>query len=239
MKDHIINKKAFTLAEVLITLGIIGVVAALTMPALIANYQKKETVTKLKKFYSVMSQAITRSELANENVEYWDFGKNNETIKFFNTYLSPYLQIAKTYEVGEFPTDINYLCTSGRNCNSYGDIVNNPKFVLADGTMIIATDYVEDLSGKNPAMNIIVDLNGFKRPNKYGRDVFAFSIQREKKFVPAGIGYTSAQEGSIDSYDRDYLYNGDTRSCNKARDGFWCAALIMTDGWEIKKDYPW
>ena len=43
-------KKAFTLAEVLITLGIIGVVAAMTMPSLIQNYKERETVSKVKKF---------------------------------------------------------------------------------------------------------------------------------------------------------------------------------------------
>lgn len=94
------KKSAFTLAEVLITLGIIGVVAALTMPAVIANYQKQETVSKLKKFYSVMQQAITRAELEYGNIEDWDFGKNDETILFFNKYLRPYLQVAKTYDVG-------------------------------------------------------------------------------------------------------------------------------------------
>lgn len=52
------KKKAFTLAEVLITLGIIGVVAAITMPVLINKYQEIVTVTKVKKFYSLMSQAI-------------------------------------------------------------------------------------------------------------------------------------------------------------------------------------
>ena len=52
-----LKKAAFTLAEVLITLGIIGVVAAMTMPSLIQNYQEKATVTKLKKCYSLVSQA--------------------------------------------------------------------------------------------------------------------------------------------------------------------------------------
>ena len=57
-------KKAFTLSEVLITLGIIGMVAALTMPAVIANYQKQETVSRLQKVYSVLSQAVKRAELS-------------------------------------------------------------------------------------------------------------------------------------------------------------------------------
>ena len=56
-----LQKKAFTLAEVLITLGIIGVVAAMTLPTLVGEYQKKQTATQLKKFYSIMQQAITRA----------------------------------------------------------------------------------------------------------------------------------------------------------------------------------
>lgn len=53
-------KKAFTLAEVLITLGIIGVIAALTLPGLIQGYRKKVTETALKKAYSQLSQALER-----------------------------------------------------------------------------------------------------------------------------------------------------------------------------------
>lgn len=50
---------AFTLAEVLITLGIIGVVAAMTIPVLVQKYKEQATVTRVKKFYSVFSQAYT------------------------------------------------------------------------------------------------------------------------------------------------------------------------------------
>ena len=58
MKLKVLEKTAFTLAEVLITLGIIGVVAALTLPALIQNNRNKELQTGLKKAYSVISQAL-------------------------------------------------------------------------------------------------------------------------------------------------------------------------------------
>jgi prepilin-type N-terminal cleavage/methylation domain-containing protein len=51
----------FTLAEVLITLGIIGIVAALTMPSLMANYQKKAAATRLKQTYSMLNQALLLS----------------------------------------------------------------------------------------------------------------------------------------------------------------------------------
>ena len=66
------RKAAFTLAEVLITLGIIGIVAAMTLPALMANGRKQETVARLKKFNSMMLQAILLSENDNGPYEYWN-----------------------------------------------------------------------------------------------------------------------------------------------------------------------
>ena len=65
--------KAFTLAEVLITLGIIGIVAAMTLPALVGKYQKKVTVERLKKVYTVLSQAVLMSVKDHEAIEYWNF----------------------------------------------------------------------------------------------------------------------------------------------------------------------
>lgn len=169
-----IKLRAFTMAEVLITLGIIGIVAAITLPSLIGNYQKKQTAIQLKKFYSIMQQAIATSELQNGEVKYWDFkiGGNKNTEIFANTYLTPYLKIIKTYMPEDFPADIHYKCVNGKNCDSYGEVKNNnPKLVLADGTMILATDYFEakDINNNTiSAINIIVDINGFKKPNQYG-----------------------------------------------------------------------
>ena len=58
---------AFTLAEVLITLAIIGVVAAMTIPTLINNYQKKQTVTQLKKAYTTLANVVYMSNLNNDS----------------------------------------------------------------------------------------------------------------------------------------------------------------------------
>ncbi len=92
------NLSAFTLAEVLITLGIIGVVAALTLPSLVGNYKRKVTANKVKKFYSVMSQATGRAIAENGSMEYWDgFSSHHngkEMQQWFNKYLKPYLNIA-------------------------------------------------------------------------------------------------------------------------------------------------
>ena len=55
------RKNGFTLAEVLITIGIIGIVAAMTLPAVIGNYKKQEVVSRLKKFYVTLNQALLMS----------------------------------------------------------------------------------------------------------------------------------------------------------------------------------
>ena len=54
MFDKFNKAKAFTLSEVLITLGIIGIIAAMTLPSLVGRYQEKVTVTRLKKYYSIL-----------------------------------------------------------------------------------------------------------------------------------------------------------------------------------------
>lgn len=88
-------KKAFTLAEVLITLGIVGVVAAITIPTLIAGYQKKETVTALKKMYSSLTQA-TKMYQAENNITYEEFDTSLSADEFMQTYILPYVKIIKT-----------------------------------------------------------------------------------------------------------------------------------------------
>ena len=72
-------KKAFTLAEVLITLGIIGVVAAMTIPTLINAQQEKATITKLKKTYSVLQQALLSAQQEYGDVPSWGFVGNYQT----------------------------------------------------------------------------------------------------------------------------------------------------------------
>ena len=73
------RKIAFTLAEVLITLGIIGVVSAITIPTLMANHRKKVVETKLEKIYSVMNQAINLTNAEYGDVTNWiiDCGSSN------------------------------------------------------------------------------------------------------------------------------------------------------------------
>ena len=68
------SKRGFTLAEVLITLGIIGIVAALTIPTLISKYQERVTITRLKESYSMLAQAYQFAVNKNGSPTSWKFG---------------------------------------------------------------------------------------------------------------------------------------------------------------------
>ena len=97
-----IRRAAFTLAEVLITLGIIGVVAAMTMPSVIGHYKKQETISKLKKAYTSINQALRMSEIDNGEYEYWDSALSLGPSEYLQKYWLPYfnvLKICNTYSV--------------------------------------------------------------------------------------------------------------------------------------------
>lgn len=82
------NYKAFTLAEILITLGIIGIIAALTLPVLIANHRKNIVELRLKRVYSILGNAMAFAVKDNGASKEWATASSSEFIK---TYLEPYL----------------------------------------------------------------------------------------------------------------------------------------------------
>ena len=90
MKQNNETKIGFTLAEVLITLGIIGIVAALTLPSLITSYKRQETSARLKKFNSMMGQALILSVEENGDVNEWDLSLPPK--EFATKYWAPYLK---------------------------------------------------------------------------------------------------------------------------------------------------
>lgn len=158
---HLSKRIAFTLAEVLITLGIVGVVAAMTMPTLIADYQKQVTVNKLKKTYSVLSQAIKLSENDNGSMKEWvyRYGYQDPNPSTFGTYIAPYLK-------AELIRKEDHLIHTIDN-KSMGLAGN--WYYTPDGT-----GYLEFVASYY--YNIYIDINGEKAPNRLGRDVFVVSM---------------------------------------------------------------
>jgi len=191
-----IKKRAFTLAELLIVLGIIGIVAALTMPALIASHKEKETVTRLKKAYSTLSNAYNLAIAENSTPDDWDLFGAGTTLgaERMMDKLTPYLKITKncTRNQGCFP-DVVYKYLNGNAAVNYNSSVNFSKMILSDG--ILLASYVLNTSctanyGSSAELEQVcgefyIDINGFKPPNTTGKDLFRF-IATKNTIIPYG-----------------------------------------------------
>ncbi|MDR1327543.1 MAG: type II secretion system GspH family protein [Heliobacteriaceae bacterium] len=177
------KKYAFTLAEVLITLGIIGVVAALTMPSLIAKHKEKETVVKVKKVYSVFSNAYLLAANEDGTPDNWgltglDQGAAAQVVldKF-----APYLKLQKNcgrYIRGCFP-DVIYKYLNGSNFynSNFNTSPTYAKAIMADGIIFrLAGDGACNTANTLCAV-LMVDTNGFKPPNQFGKDFFIFHVR--------------------------------------------------------------
>lgn len=218
------KQKAFTLAEVLITLGIIGVVAALTIPVLIQNADERATVTALKKTYSVLSSAYSLAVQDNGTPDTWGLTTHPPMLSI----LAPYLNVSKDCTDGSkgcFPTGTPYvyLASSLGNDGIYDNWGTSPRLRLNDGTMIqgqaasstCGWSIGSSISLKNVCGYYFVDINGDKSPNQWGKDTFWFWLTKYG-IVPAG---SSQQTGSY----------GFTNECqNKdTMHGWGCAAWVL------------
>ena len=223
--------KGFTLAEVLITLGIIGVVAALTIPTVITNYKKSQIEARLKKLYTVMNQAVLLSKAHDT----WTQPPTDK--RFDHEALNDWLQSA----LYPYLTDARPIQRPNIDHPVFDDSSNRfgPLVSLSDGTI---------LDFKNiEQVHVYADINGLKGPNKSGVDIFYFFLDYEPSqrgyFYPAGYFRKINDEGE---YGEGYAYNNRDKmleNCkedehNKDFNNRTCALLIMHDGWQIKDDYP-
>ena len=224
---------AFTLAEVLITLGIIGVVAAMTLPTLIMNHRKQVTVNKVKKFYTVMSQATNSAIAEYGSMEDWQgftTTRNGEEMQnWFDTYLKPYLKVIDEFVKTDEETGYSTLFV-----------------VLSDGSVFSMVNWAGSAKSDDNANHVQDNHNGlihlsYLTDKKLIDDVdsrigcvnmfnflFYSPLKDQYFFQP----YTY-QANTPEKYNREFfieqLKGGNTQ---------YCAAVMMFDGWQIKSDYP-
>ena len=232
------KKAAFTLAEVLITLGIIGIVAALTIPTLVSEYQKKQTVTALRKSYATLQQALLMSQNDNGPVESWDTSLNGN--EFFVKYIADYVKSSANFTSAElWKLAPRYMLNgSVYNGTTYDRFSSkSAHFVLSDGTLI-TTSLDADYEG---GLWVGIDVNGTAAPNTIGKDTFLFFLSSKYGLKPLGDeGTYTTWRFPYGKYSRDYVISlSSVNACNGQKNGYWCAALIFHDGWQIKEDYPW
>ncbi len=223
-------KKAFTLAEVLITIGIIGVVAAVTMPTLVKNYQQNTTVNKLKQSYALLSQAVQLSELENGSVTEWEYPLHNaESIKeFLNKYVTPYIKYTKI----ETENNLVYLYLNNGTIIRFHNNADN-ETVLQMNVYLNGKDNA--IKGKNQFVLYLGYYDSSNLPNNCNSRIY--KCQKNGVFFYDYLGfdtteYNSAHEALTANRGKYACYKN---SAYKTA----CGALIMNDGWKIEKDYPW
>ena len=217
MKQKIKQVRAFTLAEVLITLGIIGVVAAMTMPTLMSKYRGHVAVQKLKKVSTTLLQVAQKADYDNgTNIfknqrEGFTPQDSDAALEMFNKYYVPYMDFERV-EKGKYgvfgylkdgvalyfykPGNPNswaftyiYVCLTHKICeNINNDEITSDYTKIPDGKTIF-TLYV---SGQIP-------------------DHFLHNSTREQR-----IEQCKNQTGSPEA----------------------CTALLFEAGWSVPKDYP-
>lgn len=204
--------KAFTLAEVLITLGIIGIVAAITIPIIINNSEKQKIVSGVKEDFSILAQAT--NSITNDcggDIAACISNPANGTAsrgEVANLYKAK-LSIAKDCTDGSSGCFPNLIYTRLNNAASGSNFedgsYSNARFVLANGTSVTF--------GWNGAGSIYFyvyfDINGTKGPNQYGKDWFASYYNANTKTLTPGPA------------------NGD---CTTSSIGTSCAVNIIRDG---------
>lgn len=221
------NHKGFTLAEVLITLGIIGIVAAMTLPALIQNYKKETLITRLKKAYTEVYQALVMAEAEHGNHQYWDYGTafdGDSAVKFVNTYMAPYLKLT-------------------RNCGKESGCINDGKVFSLDGiasfitdtrsaSVITASGYSIMVTSGGSYVTIRLILSNNKKDQLvFGKNVFDYqcaSTQQKMMGVTANLTHDDLRSSPIYGCGK---VGGDSSGMN-------CGMLILFDGWNIGEDYP-
>lgn len=242
---------AFTLAEVLITLGIIGIVAAITIPTLMNSYQKQQYATSLKKVYTNVNQVLKQLAADNGCVDdlrctgiFDEFTSND----YMGSKIVSYFKTARDCgtNTGCFAGKVStYIDGSGTRDDAYKNS-NNYKFTTMDGmNFSIYNDYSSCGNGMSRNVTrdmqqicayLFVDVNGDKGPNNFGRDIFYFYITngRGPWLYPAG-GIDDDDNGPWDDQDRDGTIDAPSAwACSASNPyGMECSGRIIDENWQM------
>jgi len=240
---------AFTLAEVLITLTIIGVIAALTIPNLMQSYRKHQVEVGVKEAYSILSNAIKMSEAENGTSSDWTWLDGYD---FGEKYIIPYLKVEK--QCGDKNHKLNTGC--------FNDNTSNGKWYFLDNTVTTYGGYTPDYystailsNGMHIAIwatgkpvqehhsqyyvRFLVDINGNQGSSTIGKDIFSFYFNAQSSKLSTG---STAQKGNSQELTYNASYNTKeallNNDCNLSGTGYTCTRVIELNSWKIPDDYP-
>lgn len=205
------RKLAFTLAEVLITLGIIGIVAAITIPQLINNYKAKRLRTQFLKSYSTIQQAFKEMEADDVSTDPTTYN----TLEYYKTFMN-YLQAPMDCVIGDnkylpcvymrdsSSKDYKPYKTYDGKTNASMILFDDGQIALQDGTLLLFENYA-------PRMRVFVsvDLNGYNnKPNRWGYDLFTFQLVDNQLKAMGDTGTTYTDLSTYCNVNSQDEYNG-------------------------------
>lgn len=205
------RKLAFTLAEVLITLGIIGIVAAITIPQLINNYKAKRLRTQFLKSYSTIQQAFKEMESDDVSTDPTTYN----TLEYYKTFMN-YLQAPMDCGIGDnkylpcvymrdsSSKDYKPYKTYDGKTNASMILFDDGQIALQDGTLLLFENYA-------PRMRVFVsvDLNGYNnKPNRWGYDLFTFQLVDNQLKAMGDTGTTYTDLSTYCNVNSQDEYNG-------------------------------
>ena len=172
---------AFTLAETLIVMGIIGVVAALTLPNLNSSTGDKEKIAKVKKIYSNLQDAYGRAVAVYGPLDEWGLGLTNSFEKIGGR-VTEFMKISKTCGMDSSGCILVQNSKGLDNSTTSDNPYIGYSYLLADGTSVVFDDYVLD------GMEFIaIDIDGpTKGQHKLGVDLFYFIAYKDGTVLPYG-----------------------------------------------------
>ena len=234
-----VRKTAFSLSEVLITLAIIGVIAAVTLPTLIQNYKKRVVEVRLQQTWSMLNNAINMAKVEHGDIENWNFNLN--TKEFVEAYLLDTLNKQKATHSASYQA---------------GGFVGTYNLVLSNGTKM-AFEHIKNYADNSYRfLKIDFDINGNQKPNKYGEDKFVFYLVSKganiynagkgdiMRYIPRAGLYYSGYGVSNNKLKTDYYFGCSKDKILNAQgnsfstQGYHCTALIAKNNWKIPDDYP-
>lgn len=243
--------KSFTIAEILITLSIIGIVASLTIPSMMAEYQKQVYLTRLQKFYSQFQQGIKlyMSEQGCQTVGCTDLFKDGMDADIFLRDIPKIFKVQKICLYNDFNNTSEYNCDSSKakymgqlgspQSKQNGYFEYSDSYITLDGFLIGLWYDVTSCKLKNAYLSteycslVYVDINGEQKPNIMGRDFFSFVLGNN------GVLYPEGGESLFGKESPEYWKNskdcGDlsTGKIPETAMGRNCSARIIEEGWRM------